>query len=108
MRLGCVKKKIGLWTTKFHSETKSRCFNSTLKTLCQHCLEAKEENYIGSDDEKRKEQKGKLYTIIYSYVVAMFWLLAALNSLDLKKKSSWKSQRKNSKHDGTSKKLNKG
>lgn len=57
-------------------------------------MSAKEENYICSYNEKCKEHKGKLYAIIYSYVMAKFWMLAALIFFDLKKNKALKELQK--------------
>lgn len=73
--------------------------DSSLKTLSQHSVTGKEENCVRKYKERNKEQKGKVYAVIYSCAVAMFQMLTSLISLDLKSQVVEKGTEKDSKHD---------
>lgn len=87
-----------MWLKKKNQNIPKQNLVSSLKIFCQDCLVAKE-NYIWSYEEKYKEQKGQLCAVIFSYVMAMFWMFAAQISLVFKKRVVEKATEGDSKHD---------
>lgn len=68
--------------------------DSSLKTLSQHSVIGKEENCVRKYKERNKEQKGKVYAVIYSCAVAMFQMLFRFSDFSwFEKPSSWKRYR---------------